>query len=60
MSWCGPRIYAVTNRNKLFNGALVVLVAANLFFGMYSTVRFALAPRRSPDVYSFICGLTGS
>lgn len=46
MSWFGLRVYAVTHRKKLPNGALFFLVAANLFFGIYSTTKFGLGPSK--------------
>lgn len=48
MSWFGPRVYAVTEKNKLLSGALCVLIAAQLSAGAYSTIRFALAQRKFP------------
>ena len=39
MWWFGLRIYAVTKGNKLLTGALCVLIAAQLCFGVFSLIR---------------------
>ena len=49
MSWFGPRVYAVTNGNKLINSVPFFLTTAQLCFGIFSVIKFALGSSKFLD-----------
>ena len=45
------RVYAVTGRNRFLCGALCILAAAQLGFGLYHTVMYSVLPCESPQQF---------
>ena len=50
------RIYALTRRNKFLGGPLLILISAQLCFGVISSLRARSVQVSSPATGSFMCG----
>ena len=51
------RIYAITGKNKLLGSALSLVIAAEVFFGMFATVWVGLGPCEPLEGFLFVCEL---